>query len=58
MTTETYRDTFGIPHLRATTATALAHAQGLITARDRGSLRTCPGPGGVPPPVARLGRGP
>ncbi|WP_416973637.1 penicillin acylase family protein [Streptomyces sp. 4F14] len=35
MTTETYRDAWGVPHLRATTATALAHAQGLITARDR-----------------------
>ncbi|WP_078841478.1 penicillin acylase family protein [Streptomyces acidiscabies] len=31
----TYRDAFGVPHLRETTATALAHAQGLMTARDR-----------------------
>ncbi|WP_143569273.1 penicillin acylase family protein, partial [Streptomyces acidiscabies] len=31
----TYRDAFGVPHLRETTATALARAQGLMTARDR-----------------------
>ncbi|MHC5902722.1 penicillin acylase family protein [Streptomyces sp. S6] len=35
MTTEIYRDPWGVPHLRATTPLALAHAQGLVTARDR-----------------------
>ncbi|MFJ5778602.1 penicillin acylase family protein [Streptomyces sp. NPDC093094] len=35
MTTEIYRDTWGIPHLRADSALALARAQGLVTARDR-----------------------
>jgi penicillin amidase len=35
VTTEIYRDAWGIPHLRAGSARALAHAQGLVTARDR-----------------------
>ncbi|MFJ3620894.1 penicillin acylase family protein [Streptomyces iakyrus] len=35
MTTEIYRDAWGIPHLRAGSATDLARAQGLVTARDR-----------------------
>ncbi|MFJ6832792.1 penicillin acylase family protein [Streptomyces sp. NPDC091209] len=35
MTAEIYRDTWGIPHLRAGTARELAHAQGRVTARDR-----------------------
>ncbi|MGA5729882.1 penicillin acylase family protein [Streptomyces seoulensis] len=35
MTTETYRDAWGIPHLRATSARELAHAQGRVTAVDR-----------------------
>lgn len=35
MTTEIHRDAWGIPHLRAPGARALAHAQGLVTARDR-----------------------
>ncbi|MEU2748593.1 penicillin acylase family protein [Streptomyces collinus] len=35
MTTEIYRDAWGIPHLRAGSAAGLAHAQGLVTARDR-----------------------
>ncbi|MET8814646.1 penicillin acylase family protein [Streptomyces sp. NPDC004549] len=35
MTTETYRDAWGIPHLRATSARELARAQGGVTARDR-----------------------
>ncbi|QBJ91285.1 penicillin acylase family protein [Streptomyces seoulensis] len=35
MTTETYRDAWGIPHLRATSARELAHAQGRVTAADR-----------------------
>ncbi|MGV9337102.1 penicillin acylase family protein [Streptomyces sp. NPDC003688] len=35
MTTETYRDAWGIPHLRATSARELARAQGRVTARDR-----------------------
>ncbi|MFJ5018772.1 penicillin acylase family protein [Streptomyces griseoluteus] len=35
MTTETYRDAWGIPHLRATSARALARAQGRVTAVDR-----------------------
>ncbi|MGW6542539.1 penicillin acylase family protein [Streptomyces massasporeus] len=35
MATEIYRDAWGIPHLRAGNATELAHAQGLVTARDR-----------------------
>ncbi|MET9391983.1 penicillin acylase family protein [Streptomyces sp. NPDC006624] len=35
MATEIYRDAWGIPHLRAGSATELAHAQGLVTARDR-----------------------
>ncbi|KUO08765.1 penicillin acylase family protein [Streptomyces sp. DSM 15324] len=34
-TTDIYRDTWGIPHLRAADARALARAQGLVTARDR-----------------------
>jgi penicillin amidase len=33
--TEIYRDAWGIPHLRAGSAAELAHAQGLVTARDR-----------------------
>ncbi|BDH02974.1 penicillin acylase family protein [Streptomyces seoulensis] len=35
MTTETYRDAWGIPHLRATSARELARAQGRVTAIDR-----------------------
>ncbi|WP_340377804.1 penicillin acylase family protein [Streptomyces sp. SS7] len=35
MTTEIYRDAWGVPHLRAPDARALARAQGLVTARDR-----------------------
>ncbi|MER5597159.1 penicillin acylase family protein [Streptomyces sp. NPDC002265] len=35
MTTEIYRDTWGIPHLRADDARELARAQGRVTARDR-----------------------
>ncbi|MER6030444.1 penicillin acylase family protein [Streptomyces sp. NPDC001851] len=35
MTTETYRDAWGIPHLRASSARELAWAQGRVTARDR-----------------------
>ncbi|MGW4224026.1 penicillin acylase family protein [Streptomyces bauhiniae] len=35
MTTETYRDAWGIPHLRATSARELAGAQGRVTAIDR-----------------------
>ncbi|WP_030956095.1 penicillin acylase family protein, partial [Streptomyces sp. NRRL S-481] len=35
MAIEIYRDAWGIPHLRAGSATELAHAQGLVTARDR-----------------------
>ncbi|MHC3471157.1 penicillin acylase family protein [Streptomyces sp. 7R007] len=35
MTTEIHRDAWGIPHLRAADARALARAQGLVTARDR-----------------------
>ncbi|MGW9026585.1 GNAT family N-acetyltransferase [Streptomyces sp. NPDC055722] len=35
MTTETYRDAWGIPHLRAGDALALARAQGRVTASDR-----------------------
>ncbi|POX47796.1 penicillin amidase [Streptomyces sp. Ru71] len=35
MTTTIHRDAWGIPHLRATGALALARAQGLVTARDR-----------------------
>ncbi|WP_329339227.1 penicillin acylase family protein [Streptomyces sp. NBC_01352] len=35
MITEIYRDAWGIPHLRAGSARALARAQGLVTARDR-----------------------
>ncbi|MFE8962722.1 penicillin acylase family protein [Streptomyces iakyrus] len=35
MTTEIYRDAWGIPHLRAGSAADLARAQGLVTARDR-----------------------
>ncbi len=35
MTVEIYRDAWGIPHLRAGSAADLAHAQGLVTARDR-----------------------
>ncbi|MFH9009206.1 penicillin acylase family protein [Streptomyces afghaniensis] len=35
MATEIYRDAWGIPHLRARSAAGLAHAQGLVTARDR-----------------------
>ncbi|MEU3252925.1 penicillin acylase family protein [Streptomyces sp. NPDC006997] len=35
MTTEIYRDAWGIPHLRAPDATALARAQGRVTALDR-----------------------
>lgn len=30
-----YRDAHGIPHVRATTVSDLAHGQGLVTARDR-----------------------
>ncbi|WP_395576076.1 penicillin acylase family protein [Streptomyces sp. BK79] len=35
MSAETYRDAWGIPHLRADTAGELARAQGRVTARDR-----------------------
>ncbi|MFE1015294.1 penicillin acylase family protein [Streptomyces sp. NPDC058794] len=35
MSAETYRDAWGIPHLRAQDADELAHAQGRVTARDR-----------------------
>ncbi|MEU9212701.1 penicillin acylase family protein [Streptomyces sp. NPDC048415] len=35
MTAETYRDPWGIPHLRADSAGELAHAQGRTTALDR-----------------------
>ncbi|RSS88458.1 penicillin acylase family protein [Streptomyces sp. WAC02707] len=35
MSAETYRDAWGIPHLRAATAGELARAQGRVTARDR-----------------------
>ncbi|MCF3136246.1 penicillin acylase family protein [Streptomyces olivochromogenes] len=35
MTTEIYRDAWGIPHLRADGARELAHAQGRVTALDR-----------------------
>ncbi|RZU29900.1 penicillin amidase [Streptomyces sp. BK022] len=35
MTTETYRDAWGIPHLRAPSARELARAQGRVTAVDR-----------------------
>ncbi|MEU8591852.1 penicillin acylase family protein [Streptomyces sp. NPDC048664] len=35
VTTETYRDAWGIPHLRAADARALARAQGRVTALDR-----------------------
>ncbi|MFE6197327.1 penicillin acylase family protein [Streptomyces sp. NPDC057838] len=35
MAIEIYRDAWGIPHLRADSAAGLAHAQGLVTARDR-----------------------
>ncbi|WP_405972866.1 GNAT family N-acetyltransferase [Streptomyces sp. NBC_00988] len=36
MTTQIYRDTWGIPHLRADSADELARAQGRVTALDRG----------------------
>ncbi|MDX3578347.1 penicillin acylase family protein [Streptomyces sp. FL07-04A] len=35
MTTEIYRDAWGVPHLRAADARSLARLQGLVTARDR-----------------------
>ncbi|MYS70514.1 penicillin acylase family protein, partial [Streptomyces sp. SID5926] len=35
MSAETYRDAWGIPHLRADTPHELARAQGRVTARDR-----------------------
>ncbi|WP_460067479.1 penicillin acylase family protein [Streptomyces sp. YKOK-I1] len=35
MTTEIHRDAWGVPHLRAADARALARTQGLVTARDR-----------------------
>ncbi|MGW3203647.1 penicillin acylase family protein [Streptomyces sp. NPDC001135] len=35
MTTETYRDAWGIPHLRASSTRELARAQGRVTALDR-----------------------
>ncbi|MFF7385789.1 penicillin acylase family protein [Streptomyces griseoluteus] len=35
MTTETYRDAWGVPHLRAPSARELARAQGRVTALDR-----------------------
>ncbi|MDR6977135.1 penicillin amidase [Streptomyces sp. 3330] len=35
MTTEIYRDAWGVPHLRADSARALARLQGSVTARDR-----------------------
>ncbi|MFF4566852.1 penicillin acylase family protein [Streptomyces sp. NPDC001435] len=35
MTTETYRDAWGIPHVRAGSARELARAQGRVTALDR-----------------------
>ncbi|MFE1199123.1 penicillin acylase family protein [Streptomyces olivaceoviridis] len=35
MTIETYRDAWGIPHLRASSARELARAQGRVTAHDR-----------------------
>ncbi|MFJ9244172.1 GNAT family N-acetyltransferase [Streptomyces sp. NPDC101776] len=36
MTTQIYRDAWGIPHLRADSADELARAQGRVTALDRG----------------------
>ncbi|GAA2227414.1 GNAT family N-acetyltransferase [Streptomyces nogalater] len=35
MAIEIYRDAWGVPHLRASDARQLAHAQGLVTAHDR-----------------------
>ncbi|MZD59492.1 penicillin acylase family protein, partial [Streptomyces sp. SID5606] len=35
MSAETYRDAWGIPHLRADSVQELARAQGRVTARDR-----------------------
>ncbi|MGW2049986.1 penicillin acylase family protein [Streptomyces sp. NPDC001858] len=35
MTAKIYRDAWGVPHLRADSAHALARLQGLVTARDR-----------------------
>lgn len=35
VTTEIYRDAWGVPHLRADDALSLARLQGLVTARDR-----------------------
>ncbi|MFF1403179.1 penicillin acylase family protein [Streptomyces sp. NPDC058294] len=35
MATETYRDAWGIPHLRASGVRELAHVQGRVTAHDR-----------------------
>jgi penicillin G amidase len=35
MSTETYRDAWGVPHLRAADARALARAHGRVTAHDR-----------------------
>ncbi|MCX4763299.1 penicillin acylase family protein [Streptomyces sp. NBC_01275] len=35
MTTDIYRDAWGVPHLRADDALELARLQGLVTARDR-----------------------
>ncbi|MFI8516273.1 penicillin acylase family protein [Streptomyces sp. NPDC085481] len=35
MSIEVYRDAWGVPHLRAADPRELAHAQGLVTARDR-----------------------
>ncbi|MFF8729919.1 GNAT family N-acetyltransferase [Streptomyces sp. NPDC015171] len=35
MTTEIYRDAWGVPHLRAADVRELAHAQGRVTAHDR-----------------------
>ncbi|MEU8574026.1 penicillin acylase family protein [Streptomyces asoensis] len=35
MTTEIYRDAWGVPHLRAADARSLARLQGRVTARDR-----------------------
>ncbi|WP_329459497.1 GNAT family N-acetyltransferase [Streptomyces sp. NBC_01497] len=35
METEFWRDTWGVPHVRAESHESLAHGQGLVTARDR-----------------------
>ena len=38
-----FRDAWGIPHLRAADARALAHAQGRVTALDRADFDLYPG---------------